>query len=66
MNLPMNGATSRANGRLTVVSDPGNTPPGDPVDGSGGEADTGVDQLVARVAQGDDTAFASLYDRTSA
>ncbi len=56
----MNGATSRATGRLTSVSDADSSS-----DAAGQPADD-VDDIMARVARGDDSAFATLYDRTSA
>jgi RNA polymerase sigma-70 factor (ECF subfamily) len=57
----MNGATSRATGRLTFVSDADGS-----TDDPTGHAGDDVDDIMARVAQGDDSAFATLYDRTSA
>lgn len=55
----MNGATARDRGRLSLVPDLNKelrTTPDDP---------PGVDELLNRVAVGDDSAFAALYDQTS-
>ena len=61
----MDGGTSRTTGRLTVVSD-AESSTGDPAGHTGDDAGGDVDEIMARVAQGDDSAFATLYDRTSA
>jgi len=52
----VNGATSRAQGRLTLVTDFHVAP--EPVE-------THLDDLMTQVALGDEPAFAALYDRTS-